>query len=582
VDHDPIAALRSGVQESLSRAKDDLGIVGELRLTRPKESRGDLAIPCHAMSREAPGGPVETARALAVALSAAGPRHSFSSEGAFVNITFDPASVVRETLRSALGLRDRYGSRPPSGRKVLVEHTSANPTGPLHVGRARNPIIGDALARLLRAAGNEVATEFYVNDVGKQVASLAWGCANLPGGAATPSDIVKRYQEASDLLKKKDPRATDAVAGLLRKLEAGEEEACASVERFTSIVLKEMEAELLALDIRFDRFTHESSFVKSGRVRALFDDLDRKGVVRRDGGALYMDLQGDEERFYLTRSDGTSLYSSRDIAYHDDKFRRAGACINVLGEDQKHAFRQLSTALSALGLIGTEGRSFEALFYGIVNLPGDAPGSTKKMSTRAGTAVALRELMEEAKRRAREEVIKRRSDLEPRKVEQISSEIAVGAVRYNIVRIQPEKAIVFRWEDALSFTGDAAPFLQYAHARCMSVFRKAKEERAWSFPEDLGNGPVFDPGHLDASFELPLLKAIAWLPSTIHEAASRRSPHLIAAAAFDIADRFMRYYEHVHFLASEHWRARLEVVAAAKFALATALGIVGVPAVDEM
>lgn len=471
---------------------------------------------------------------------------------------------------------DGYPMLPDREEDVLLEHTSANPTGPLHVGRARNPIIGDSLARILRKAGYSVEVEYYVNDMGRQVATITWALNNLgeedvvEGERDKPDyDVVRYYRKANELLEGSDEVASRVEAeidDLLQALENGEEGALEVVGDAVDKCLEGQLESLERLGASYDSFVRESKFVLDGSVEEVSERLKKDSRCYVEEDAYKLDLSGfgiDKELVFL-RSDGTSLYTTRDIAYHTDKFTRCDIAINVLGEDHKLQSRQLSAALDILGY-KEEPRN---VFYSYVNLP------EGKMSTREGTVVNMDDLLDEAVERAEREIEKRSGDRD-REVEDVGGTaemVGIGAVRYDIAARQPEKPITFRWDDALDFEGQHAPSIQYVHARASGILERADTE------------PKVDIDMLDSSVERDLIKKIGELSLAIEEAADELAPHRIATYSRELAEEFNEFYRECHVLVDddELRQARLGLTKASRNAIAASLGLLGVEAPDVM
>src|SRR5436309_10239378 len=287
-------------------------------------------------------------------------------------------------------------------------------------------------------------------------------------------------------------------------------------------------------------------------------------LSKEEDGAHYIDLssfglEGDAAKYVFVRKDGTSLYTTRDIAYHLNKMARCDLAINILGEDHKLSFQRLKSAFSLMGIDWAA----ETVFYAFVNLP------EGRMSTRKGRVVHLDDLIDEALDRAYVEVSKRRTDLSEAKKREIAETIGISAVRYNIVRVQAEKAILFRWEEALNFEGNSAPFVQYAHARACSILAKAE-----------GRGPgEFE--RLTHPQEQRLLRWIAKFPSTIRDAADGRRVHAVASFAADFAAQFNQFYRDCPVLTADPVglrNARIALVDGARVVLRNALDCLGLTA----
>ena len=481
----------------------------------------------------------------------------------YVNFFIDSKKLANETIKSILKMKDKFGSYESNGIKIIVEHTSANPNGPLHVGRARNPIIGDTIARILKFGGYDVTTQYYVDDMGKQVAALFWGTKNLSiESKATKPDhkYVVYYQEATKLMEKNE-KVKEEIEKIIMECEEGNKELLEKIKKVYQPVLEGILASLKRLNIDIDEFVEESKFVIDGSVYEVIEKLASMPQAGREGKAIYLMLDefgihGRNKKFYLTRSNGTSLYAARDIAYHIWKGERADIMINVLGEDHKLEAKQVEIALKLL-----KKKVPEAIFYSFVSLP------EGRMSTRRGRVVYLDDLIEEALERAMKEVEKR--GMTGKKAARIANAVAMGAIRYNIIKVSPDKAIVFKWEDALNFEGESAPFIQYAHARCSSILKKAEFEEKSSY-------------EFEHPSEIRLIKTLAKFPYFVKKSISSRNPSLIANYAFQLASHFNAFYRDCRVIGSDKQNDRLALVKATKQVIKNSLNLLGIEALEEM
>lgn len=503
-----------------------------------------------------------------------------NATGPYVN--FHPnLTYYADTLTVAQD--ETYGELETKAESVIVEHTSANPTGPIHVGRARNPILGDAIARLLEYAGYDTEIHYYVNDAGRQIAVFTWAYErfdpeDLPAADRDriEYDLVRYYQRGSQFLEEADADHVEAaeaeIQSIMRGLENGDQETYNRVSTVVDQVIQGMRECLSRLPATFDEFIKETTFIKNGSVNDVITRLQAtdNAEISEDAWVLNLESEGIENPFVFVRSDGTSLYATRDIAHHEWKLDRADRAVTVLGEDHKLQADQLTTALD---LLGTDTSRIDQVFYSWVNLPEGT------MSTRAGTGVNLDDLLDEAINRAREEVISRldsRSrdeNLGETDIDTIARQVGIGAVRYDIVSKQPTKGITFKWEEALDFDAQSAPYVQYVHARCCGILTDAREPDA------------IDPSVLDEPEEKALLKTIAAFPAEVNDAADSLRPHQIATYTRTIAEVFNAFYRECPVLTADDPTVkdnRIALVIATKNTMANALDILGVDAPEVM
>lgn len=576
---DPLRAFYTEAQRLLAEALPPGSPTPQLE--RPSGALADLAYPCFGLAKTLKRNPLEIAKDLAAKADAMSARvwtARVEAAGGYVNFFVDRARLMDATMRAAHLEAERFGCLPDKHLNVILEHTSANPNGPLHVGRARNPIIGDTLARILRRAGYRLETQYYLDDMGKQVALLAWGRRHINPSELPPAQRAKvdhdlvRYYQAANERQEGNSEVQQAIQALMHSSEQGDQSVLREFEQAYKPVLDGMLASLQRIGVTFDSFQKESEFVLNGEVEKVIHRLSKTPLSREESdGALFLDLsthgiQGRSQRFVYRRRDGTSLYATRDVAYHFWKAERAQRLVNVLGEDHKLQAQQVRICLELLG-----GKVLpEVVFYAFVSLP------EGKMSTRRNRVVFLDDLVDEAVERALEEVRRRRPELDAKQQAQIAEMVGIGALRYNIVRVQPEKGIVFKWEEALNFEGASAPFLMYAHTRCASILRKAGRAPAW---EPKYAGLITHPSELELAYH------IARLPRIVDEAAERDAPHLVAGYAQELAGALSGFYRDCPVLNAERpevVEARLAVVVAAKTALRNVLDLLGIPAPDEM
>ncbi|HKL97313.1 MAG TPA: arginine--tRNA ligase, partial [Methanocorpusculum sp.] len=454
-----------------------------------------------------------------------------SAKGPYINFIF-VGDYVAESVRAAR--RADYGALPSRTEKVIIEHTSANPNGPLHVGHIRNTVIGDTLVRAFRKAGYPVEAQYYLNDMGRQIAIVAWGVQNLHydrlPGEKGDEFIVRHYVEANRIAKAK-PEIEPEFDRLMEKIEVGDPETVKLFHDSVDICADGIKETLSSMNVFHDRFVRETTFLWNGSMQDVLNRIEKLPMMHHEGQMMYLDLseQGFGNRYVLRRSNGTSVYAARDLAFHLWKNSQCDRSIDVLGADHKLIGAQLQTTLKLIGEQPPEIVHFE-----FVSLP---EGS---MTTRGGVFITADQLVAETKKRAMEEVTIRRPELDENERKKIANAVAIGAVRYDIVKVSAEKSTVFDWKEALDFERQSAPYILYAHARACSILEKANAEGGFTECYDYSD-----------SYELALAKHIAHFPYVLDKVVTELRPHLLASYVRDLADLFNSFYRFAPVLKAE-------------------------------
>ena len=487
--------------------------------------------------------------------------------GPYVNFFIDYSNFSKLLLNK---IDERYGQLPKVDEKIVLEHTSANPNGPLHVGHVRNSIFGDSLARLLKLSGRDVETQYYVNDMGRQIAIIVFGIKELglkiedQEGDKIDHKIGRLYYKANRKLEEDDDLNPSDVDVLIKKYESGEDPELNRIfEEVVESCLSGIKETLQRININHDSFQWEGQFIRNGDVDNLLKYIEDEGFISKDE-VEYIDLSfwNIEKEFILRRSDGSSLYSTRDLAYHRFKNQRGDVVLDILGSDHKLAAKQIGVIFEEI----LQEKIPEVIFYEFITLP---EGS---MSTRAGVFISVDEIVDEAVKRASEEIEKRNPELTPEEILPIAEQIGIGAIRFFIAKLSPEKHITFKWDEALSFERGCAS-IQYAHARACKLLKKVdKDISSLDIPDN------WTPNEN----EKDLVRMLAKFPQVVEESADKQRVHNITQYCQDLANSFNKFYKAEQVIGSENEDVRLILVDKSRITLRNALDILGVSAPEKM
>tara|TARA_B100001250_G_scaffold59897_1_gene46712 strand:+ start:5206 stop:6885 length:1680 start_codon:yes stop_codon:yes gene_type:complete len=523
---------------------------------------GDFAIICFPAAKALKKSPNDIAQEIGKELEKNEWIISAEKEKGYCNVTID-WNLICLKLISEIN-KPNYGKGEIKKEKILIEHTSANPTGPFHMGRARNPIIGDSVARLLNYYGHDVHTEYYVNDTGRQAATLAYGIENYEGnhGGKVDHDLVECYRKASEGLKN-NTDIKEEIYHKMELIESGNKEALEEVKNAAEKMLEGMKLSLEILGTEAENYYHESDLIASGKVLDVIKLLKESQLCKEENGAYYLDLEkeniaGRNQKFFFTRKNGLSLYTTRDIAYHIEKYKKYDRALNILGEDHKLQSKLLEIALRELDY-----RIPETLFYSFVNLPGG------KMSTRAGRVVYLDDIMEQITNLAKEKLTDIK--LNKKEKEKLAERIGIGSLRYNILKVQAEKGFTFNIEEALNLQGDSAPFAMYSHARASAIIRKYNQ-----------NIPKAEITTKLEDSEMKLLRTLSKWPETLSKSVDNLAIHYIPNYIHTLSSHFNHFYRDCPVIGDPNEKFRINLVLCSKKVLNESLAILGIDAPEKM
>ena len=542
-----------------------------------KEFEGDYTLvvfPLLKISRQAPDA---TGNAIGEWLLAnCAEISAFNSVKGFLNLSL--SGVYWQEQLAAVSSDAGYGQLPPTGRRIMVEFSSPNTNKPLHLGHVRNNLLGASVSDLLKAAGNEVIKVTLVNDRGVHICKSMYAWQQRFNGA-TPESTGKKgdhlvgdcYVEYAKM-EKEDPSVIDKVHEMLVKWEEGDPEVRALWEKMNSWVFAGFDQTYKALGISFDKtyYEHDTYLLGKELVQRGLD----KGVFQRDpDGSVWCDLTADGlDRKLLLRSDGTSVYITQDLGTAEKRFEEYSldSHIYVVGDEQNYHFQVLKLILKKLGFDWAD--QIYHLSYGMVELP------EGKMKSREGTVVdaddLIEKMYEEAK--ATSDESGKLAELPEEEKDRLYHAIGLGALKYFILKVDPRKKMLFNPKESIDFNGNTGPFIQYTHARIMSILRKADEQGISAALED---GVSLSPK------EVRLVKLISAYPQKVAEAADALSPALIANYCYELSKEFNQYYHDTTILREPDRKLlemRLVLISTLASVLRKAMKILGIELPDRM
>ncbi len=495
----------------------------------------------------------------------------------YLNLYFQTSDYARRVVDEVIAQGQAYGSGEDRNQTIMVEYSQPNTHKSFHVGHLRNVILGGSVCRILDFAGYEVVRTNYPGDIGLHVVKWMWNYLKNHRGEEPAENkthwMNEIYSEADRLFQ--DPENEAEVRELYARWNAGDEEIVSLWEKTRQWSLEGFEQIYAILGEDFDKFYFESEVEEPGIK--MVEKMIADGIAQdgRPEEAVIVDLDelaGTEDDYrvlVVLRSDGSSLYATKDLALAVMKFEEYNLdkSVYVIDVRQSLYLKQVFKTLEILGYEWAD--KLHHLTYEVVNLPGNVT-----MASRDGTVVLFDDLVAEATRRTFDIVDEKNPELSQQVKKEISEAVAIGALKYTMLSRDNTKVVTFDWEAALDFNGQAAPYIQYAHVRAGSILRKAGVTEP--APAEFGD-------QLETA-EVDLIELLTRLPAEVQRAAEDYRPLIIANMAYDLAKAFNDFYNNCQVLnVDPEIRAyRLRLVAAAKMAIRICLNLLGIKAPSLM
>jgi len=535
----------------------------------PNKDMGDYAFPCFKLAKVFRKAPNMIAADLAESVEAKGDISKVMPMGGYVNFFVNKSQLATNVINDVLTQKGAYGkSKVGEGKTVVIDFSSPNIAKPFHIGHIRTTVIGNALYKIYDSQGYDTVRINHLGDYGTQfgkliVAFKLWGDKDAVEANPIP-ELLKLYIRFHDEAEEK-PEMEDEARAWFTKLENGDAEAKELWQWFRDESLKEFARVYDLLDIEFDSYNGESFY--SDKMDGVIETIKEKGLLKESQGTNVVDLEEyNMPPALITKNDGSTLYMTRDLAaavyrkntYNFDK------CIYVVGSQQSLHFQQL---FKVLELVGFEwAKDLVHVPFGMVAL------EEGTMSTRKGRVVFLEDVLKQAIEKTKETMLAKNPDA--KNVDEIAKQVGVGAVVFQELSNSRIKDYTFSWERTLSFEGETGPYVQYTHARCCAVLRKANEEVTKDINYDL----------LTNEDSVEVLKTIASFNKSIVSAMSKNEPHIVTRFVLDLAQAFNKFYHDNPILVDdvEVRKARLALVEATRQTLENGLKLLGMQSPERM
>ena len=536
-------------------------------IERPKnEKMGDYAFPAFVLAKTMHKNPAEIAKEIAANLTSVD-FANIQAVGPYVNFAIDHEKLISQTLDEVLSEKEHYGDQKLGEGNVPIDMSSPNIAKPMSMGHLRSTVIGNSIAETMKKVGYTPIKINYLGDYGTQFGKLIYAYKRWGNEEDVKKDpimnlfkyYVKFHEEAE-----KDPKLDDEGRAWFKKLEDGDPEAIELWQWFREVSLADFKRIYKELGVDFDSYKGEAFF--NDKMQPVIDELKEKGLLHESRGAQVVDMGEDENPALIVKSDGSSIYLTRDLAaaiyrmntYHFVKM------LYVVGNEQAQHFVELKTVLKKMGYDWAD--RIHHVPFGLITQNG------KKLSTRKGNVVFLDQVLGDAIDLARKQIDQKNPNLTNK--EQVAHDVGVGAVIFHDLKNDRIENFDFDLDEVVRFEGDTGPYVQYTNARAQSVLRKAAK---------MGQEPSLSNNSLNDDWSFSVAKALADFPRIIARSSDKFEPSVIAKYALDVAKKFNKYYANVKILTEdEQINSRLALVEATSIVLTEALRLLGVNAPKEM
>jgi len=533
----------------------------------PNPDMGDFSFPCFKLASIFKKNPVEIAQDLEKKLESPKGIEKIKATGPYLNFFVEKSLLAVDVVKKILKEKEKFGSGK-NGKIAMIEFSQANTHKAFHVGHIRGTSLGESLSRIFEFEGDKVIRANYQGDTGMHVAKWIWNYQKNHSKEKIKADeswVAGIYVDAVKRLTENE-KLEEEVEAINKKLEEKSDKKLNDLwQKTRKICLDALEVIYKELNTHFDKYYFESEVEIRGKEIA--QELVKKGIAEVSEGATIINLEKyGLSVWVLLRKDGTVLYSSKDLALIEKKFKenKMDECIYTVADEQNLHLQQLFKTLELMKFKDVD--KCQHVSYGLIRLP------EGKMSSRTGQNILYSNFKKEVVDYAKKEIKKRFPKLSEKEVDERAQAISIAAIKYSILKQGANKVLIFSKEDALSFEGDTGPYIQYAYARASSILKKSEKTSEIKLSKD---------AKIEEK-EALLIKKLAEFPEIVNDAYRNLAPSIVANYSLDLAHIFNEFYHQTKVIGSNNEAFLLALVESFRIVCKQSLHLLGIEAIEEM
>ncbi len=532
----------------------------------PSTEMGDFAFPCFILAKEMKKNPNQIAEELAKKIKSK-EFEKVESKGPYINFFVNRITLAENLIKEIKKQGDKFGSSKETNKTVMFEFSQPNTHKAFHVGHIRGTSLGESLSRIYEFSGNKVIRANYSGDTGMHIAKWIWCYQKYHAKEKLKDDeawIASIYVDAVRRLKENET-LQEEVKKINKKIDERSDKKINELwEKTRKLSIDSWKKIYKELNTKFDKHYFEGTIEQKGK--AIAKELLNKKIAEISDSATIVDLKKfDMGVWVVLRSDGTVLYSAKDLALAEQKYKdypKLSSSFVLIAYEQDFYFRQLEKILELINF--KHAKDYHHISFGMVRLP------TGKMSSRTGDNILYSDFMKDITDFAKKRIKKTMPAISQKELDNKAEKISIAAIKYSMLKQSPNKNIVFKKEDALSFEGDTGPYIQYSYVRASSILRKVKSQKEKTKIRKLEQK------------EIELIKKLSEFQDIVQKAYTTLNPSLIANYSYQLAQTFNEFYHTCPVMNSEKQNFRIELVDSFRQVLKNSLGLLGIDVLERM